>query len=143
MAKNKKFGIEFEEFGAYQKKLEALGADTKQAVEQALRDTQQFIAEQSKAAMQPHNKSGETSKHIIEDGDVEWYNETASVSVGFDLKNGGLASIFLMRGTKVYGQPHITPDRNLYNAVYGARTMKKVQEIQKAAFEKAIREAMK
>lgn len=142
MAKNKKFGIEFEEFGAYQKKLKALGVDTKQAVEQALRDTQQLIAEQSRVAMQPH-KSDETSKHIIEDGAVEWYNETASGSVGFDLKNGGLASIFLMRGTKVYGQPHITPDRNLYNAVYGARTMKKVQEIQKTAFEKAIREAMK
>lgn len=57
------------------------------------------------------------------------------MNVGFDITAGGtyngLPSIFLMYGTQLYGQPHIKPDRNLYNAVYGAATKKKYRACRK------------
>lgn len=48
-----------------------------------------------------------------------------------------------MYGTKLHGQPHITPDRNVYNAVYGAKVRKDIVKIQQQAFEKAIERALK
>jgi hypothetical protein len=55
---------------------------------------------------------------------------------------GGLPSIFLMYGTQLYGQPHIQPDRNLYNAVYGAAVRKQIREIQEKAFSQVLNEVM-
>lgn len=43
-----------------------------------------------------------------------------------------------MYGTKLHGQPHIAPDRNLYNAVYGAATKREIQAIQRKEFEKVL-----
>jgi hypothetical protein len=48
-----------------------------------------------------------------------------------------------MYGTKVHGQPHVKPDKNLYNAIYGNATKKRIQEIQANAFYSMIDEVMK
>ena len=66
-----------------------------------------------------------------------------SANAGFKISDGGLASIFLMYGTKIHGQPHVSPDKKLYNAIFGATTKKKIQEIQAQAFFKMIDEVMK
>ena len=73
---------------------------------------------------------------------MEWTGDTASVGVGFDISGGGLPSIFLMYGTKLHGQPHITPDRKLYDAVYGAKTRKEISKIQESAFQKVLERVM-
>ena len=147
MAKNK-FTVDFSGFEQYQRKLEELagGDAVKKALNVALEETQSIIAENVSAAMTSHNGT-EVAKTIIRKDAPEWAAGVGSVNVGFDITAGGtyngLPSIFLMYGTQLYGQPHIKPDRNLYNAVYGAATKKKVQSVQKEAFENAITGVMK
>lgn len=138
MAKNK-ISIDFPGYELLKKQLDTLGGNaTQRAVESALKASQQVVAEKVNAAMDPHTKTGKTKKSIVINSPVEWTGDTAAVGVGFDIKGGGLPSIFLMYGTKLFGQPHIEPDRNLYNAVYGAQTRKEILKIQEEAFEKVL-----
>lgn len=144
MAKKNRLTIDFEGFDILQKQLQALGGDTRQAVDDALKDSQQLVARKVSAAMIPHTRptGGETKGAIITNKPVEWAGDTAAVGVGFDIADGGLPSIFLMYGTQLHGQPHITPDKNLYNAVYGTQTRKEIRKIQEEAYRKAIERAM-
>ena len=94
----------------------------------------------------PYNfaRTGETASAVKTSDDVQWSGGTAaSIGVGFDISgketgHSGLASLFLMHGTKVGGTPRIAPDRKLYNAVFGAAARKK----RKAICEKALSEAI-
>lgn len=138
MAKNK-MSISFDGYKDLKEKLDSIGGEsTKRAVEGALKASQQLIARQANEAMLPHERTGTTRKSIVKDGAVVWEGDTASINIGFDLENGGLPSIFLMYGTKLHGQPHIKPDRELYNAVYGSQTKKEIKKIQEEVFNKVI-----
>jgi hypothetical protein len=140
-----KIEIDFSEFERYQWQLEELagGEAVEQAIDDALQQTQQLIADNVDAAMSKHIQTGETKRSIIRDNSVEWTGSVASVDVGFRISDGGFASIFLMYGTTVHGQPHVAPDRNLYNAVYGSKVRNQIKQIQQEAFEKAIERVMK
>ena len=138
--------LDFSELEQYQKRLEQLvGAESvEKAVNGALEQAQHIVARNVNAAMTNHVLTGTTKDAIIDNEPVEWTGGTiASVGVGFRISQGGLPSIFLMYGTKVHGQPHIKPDRNLYNAIYGTQVRKEILKIQTEAFEKAIDEVMK
>jgi len=141
MSRNR-ISLDFAGFTVLKKQLDVLGGDfTKQAVNNALEASQQLIAEKTKAAMQPHKDTGDTAESIIDNQSAHkpvWMGNTAESSVGFSITGGGLPSIFLMHGTKLHGQPHIAPDRNLYNAVYGAAVRKEIQAIQRKEFEKVL-----
>ena len=138
MAKNK-MSISFDGYKDLKEKLDSIGGEsTKRAVEGALKASQQLIARQANEAMLSHERTGSTRKSIVKDGAVVWEGDTASINIGFDLENGGLPSIFLMYGTKLHGQPHIKPDRELYNAVYGSQTKKEIKKIQEEVFNKVI-----
>lgn len=145
MAKQKrnKLSVDFEGFNTLRSKLEELDCDVKGATESALKASHQIVTRKVTDAMKPHNDTGATSASIIRETEVQWSGSTAEVGVGFDIDNGGLPSIFFMYGTKLHGQPHITPDKNLYNAVYGSKTEKEVREAQKDVFFKRIERAMK
>lgn len=138
MAKNK-ISIDFPGYELLKKQLDELGGNaTMRAIESALKASQQVVAEKVSAAMAPHTMTGRTKKSIVIDAPVEWTGDQAAVGVGFNIVGGGLPSIFLMYGTKLHGQPHIKPDRNLYNAVYGPQTRKEIMQIQEQAFEKVL-----
>lgn len=142
MARNK-MTVEFNGFVTLKKQLDELGGNaTKRAVESALKASQNIVADNVSAAMQSHNKTGDVAKSIIDGSPVEWTGDTAAIGVGFKISNGGLPSIFLMYGTQVHGQPHVKPDMNLYNAVYGTAVKKQIREIQKEAFEKVLKRVM-
>lgn len=144
MARKNKITVDFDGFDRMKKQLDQIGGDaTKRAIESALKASQQVVAQQVSAAISPHTMTGDTKKSIVTNDPVEWTGDTAAVGVGFDIKGGGLPSIFLMYGTKLHGQPHITPDRALYNAVYGANTRKEILKIQEQAFEKVLERAVK
>lgn len=144
MGRKNRLTVDFSGLEMYQKKLESIGGNaTKQAFESALKASQNVVRQNVTAAMQRHEETGQTSRSIIKDSAVEWTGDTASIDVGFDIAGGGLPSIFLMYGTQLHGQPHITPDRNLYNAVYGAKVRKEILKIQEEAFQKVIERAMK
>lgn len=138
MAKNK-ITVDFSGLETYKKELDEIGGNaTKRAFESALKASQNVVRQNVTAVMQRHNETGKTAAAIIKNAAVEWTGDVASVDVGFDIVGGGLASIFLMYGTQLHGQPHIAPDRNLYNAVYGAKVRKEILQIQEQAFEKVL-----
>ena len=144
MARNK-LSVDFTGVDRYIERLQELGGEsTKRAIEGALKASQAYVANSAAQAMKPHDKTGAVSRSIVRNAPVEWTGDTvAAIPVGFKISDGGLPSIFLMYGTKVHGQPHITPDRALYNAVYGAKVKRKVRELQRAAFDKVIERVMK
>ena len=131
-----KLELDFPMLKTLQRKLEEVDGALDSAVTTVLEDSNALIAQQLEAAMSKHRRTGKTQSTILKNTDV------LKANTGFKISEGGLPSIFLMYGTTVHGQPHIQPDRELYNAIYGAATRKKIQEIQANAFFKTIDEVM-
>lgn len=136
MAKNK-MTIEFEGFDELLSELKKLEGDAKAVAEKALNETQKIIAKHAHEAMKPHHRTGKTEGSIIETSAPEWSGFTATAGVGFKIREGGLASIFLM-----YGTPRHPKDTKVYNAVYGSSVKKEVEAKQKEVFLNAIAERM-
>lgn len=103
------------------------------ATEQALLATHDLITKQLQQAIAPHRQTGKTQESLKREGVVRWKGSTAEIGVGFDIGNGGLASIFLM-----YGTPTMQPDRKLYQAIYGAKTKKRIAQLQEQALQQAL-----
>lgn len=136
MARNK-LRLEFKGFEEYAARLDELGGDLKATTEKALKASHDLVTPKIKAAMTKHNKSGDTSRAILDKSPVVWDGAVASIDVGFDIQSGGMPSIFLM-----YGTPRVKPDRDLYNAIYGNKTKKDIKELQQEIFAAAITKAM-
>lgn len=132
MGRNK-LTINFDGFAEMYEKLDRLNADTKKITEEALKESFNYVTPKVEAAIAPHKLTGATQGSLKKNAEVEWSGSRASAEVGFDIKNGGLPSVFLM-----YGTPKMSPDRKLYNAFYGTATKKKVKEIQEKVFNKAL-----
>jgi len=142
MAKNK-LAMSFDGYDIMLKKLKAVNGNAKEATETALKKSHTHVTQKLQSAIAPHKKTGDTGKSLDQNPTVEWTGDSSTENVGFHISDGGLPSIFLMYGTTVFGQPHIKPDKKLYDAIYGAKTKKEVQQIQREAMEKAIERAMK
>lgn len=134
MATRNKLTIDFKGFDEMFEYLDRVGASTKNITEDALKESFDTVTPGIKKAMAQHHRTGRTEQSIVETADVKWAGTLASVDVGFDLDNGGLPSIFLM-----YGTPKMSPDRNLYNAIYGSATKRKVRAVQEKVFTEEIR----
>lgn len=132
MAK-KKLTINFTGFKEMAEQLDKIGGDLKKTTEKAINDSADFITPQLKAAIHPRWLTGQTEGSLVENSPVEWEGSKASRKVGFNISSGGIASIFLM-----YGTPKMAPDKNLYNALYGNSTRRKISEIQKEIFMKEL-----
>ena len=144
MATKNKLTLDFPMFDTLKKQLnEAGGNALTAAVEDALKASAAFADTQMKAAIAPHRKTGKVEESLDNHPDqVKWYGTSASIPVGFDLKDGGLPSLFLMYGTKVHGQPHVKPDRKLYDAIYGSKVKKQIQKIQEEAFLSVVKKVI-
>lgn len=146
MARNK-MSVDFKGLDDYIKRLEKIdGSAVKRAFDSALMATEQVVKESVTAAMQTHNDTGATSGTIISGQPPEWTQSIGKAPVGFDIgdtdhrqKDDRLASVFLMYGTKVHGQPHEAPDRALFEAVYGRAVRTRVRKLQEEAFNKVLR----
>lgn len=129
----KKFTVDFSELEEYSRRLEQAGQDLKPVFDDALQETFRIVTPGIQNAMNGSqynfHRTGRTAGSLISSPSVEWQGFVGSVGVGFEIENGGLASIFLMHGT-----PTIAPDRNLYNSVYGAKIRKEVVEKQQKVF---------
>lgn len=119
--------LDFSGMKKLMERYEKMGGNVKQAAEDALKATHKQITPGIEQAWQPHNVkyTGNTGKTIVKEPCVEWEGLVSSVDIGFDITNGGMPSIYLM-----YGTPRITPDRNLYNSIYGSKTRKEAKELQ-------------
>ena len=92
----------------YAAQLEAAGDTTavKRAVEGGMKATKQEVNKQVTTAMQPGNlpaggiySTGETMQNLNREMSVDWQGNMARMPLGFNLKGGGIASIYLMHGT--------------------------------------------
>lgn len=126
--------IEFDGFEEVIAKLTQLEADVKGVTEKALRETHKVITKKAETAIAPHKETGATEKSLKKNAEIKWSGSEASVETGFSIRNGGLASIFLM-----YGTPRMRKDQNLYNAFFGNKTRKEVMELQESIFYEEIR----
>lgn len=143
-----KLSVDFKGVDKYLEQLKKIEGAAERAVETALTQTQELIADKSAAAMVPHEQSGVTAEQILRDGNVIWTQQVAEISVGFKISDGsgnlpGLPSIFLMYGTEQGGQPRTDADKILYDAVYGRATKQEARKMQKKAFEKVLNEVMR
>ena len=146
MAKNR-MTVDFSGVDSYIKRLQKIPGAAEKAITTALKETQDFIADKAAASIAPHNKSGAVAGTILRDGDVVWAMDTASISVGYEIRDSegnlsGLPSIFLMYGTEVGGQTGIEADKSMYMAVYGSATRNEARRLQEQAFDKVLDEVM-
>lgn len=146
-----KFSVEFEGFNEVMARLSKLEADTKQIAEKALKESHAYVTPKLQSDMQPHKRMGRTQGSIQTGSNIKWSGQLASVDVGFNIRNGGLPSIFLMYGTQSHAASNqygssgkinggVAKDNNLYNDVYGSSTVNKIREIQRDIFYEALRE---
>lgn len=144
MATKNKLTLDFPMFDTLKTQLDKAGGNAlKTAVDNALKTSNSYVEAQLKAAIAPHHRYGTVEESLDARPDqVEWYGTSASIPVGFDLKDGGLPSLFLMYGTKVHGQPHVEPDRKLYDAIYGSKVKKQIQKIQEEAFLSVVKKVI-
>lgn len=133
-----KMSITFDGFDEMIEQLEKSSGNVKGAVNEALQETHKMITTNADDAMTPHNKTFKTKRSIVNGNGIEWVGDVASVDVGFKIRNGGLASIFLM-----YGTPKMKKDQKLYNAFKGTKTKKDIAELQKEIISKYISIAKK
>lgn len=142
MAKNK-IGLQFKGWQELLSGVEKVSGESglKEAVNGALNASKNAVNTKIKKSMNKSNLpahgkysgSPHTLESLNRDFDVKWSGYTGEIKVGFDLKKSGLTSIFLM-----YGTPKMQPVNGLKDAVYGNKTKKEVQKIQKEAISKYI-----
>lgn len=126
-----RMGLKFDGMDELLAKLSRMEVSTDKMAESALVETHKVVTEQVDKAQSSSRYnlvpgvSGYTAASVHRDAAVDWSGTTASVGVGWSITDWGLPSVFLM-----YGTPSITPDRNLYNAIFGGKTKQLVQQAQ-------------
>lgn len=141
MARNK-IGLQVSGLEDYMAKLDEIGGTKamKRGTEAALRASKQYVNPLIESAMASSNlpakgqySTGDTKHSIDQDMSVEWEGMTASIKVGFNFKESGMTSIYLM-----YGTPKMPPVKGLKAAIYGNKTKKQIAELQEEAIQKVI-----
>lgn len=137
-----RIAVEFAGFDDVIKKLTKLGADTKQITEAALQKSFDIVAKKAEEAVAKPNlpaggkySTGETEESLTRTLEVTWTGTEASAPVGFNIKKGGLPSIFMM-----YGTPRYMKVQEIYDAFYGSATEGEVLNAQREVFYKAMEE---
>ena len=135
-----KMGLEFSGFDEMIRNLERAGANVKQVAEAALTETFNIVTDKVDAVMvKPMMPvggkywTGETKASLRKDARVYWNGTEAHIWVGFDTKNGGWPSIFLLRGT-----PYHEPVQELVDAFFGDQTQGEIILAQKKIFNEAM-----
>ncbi len=143
MARNK-IGLQVAGFEEYMAKLDEVGgaAAMRRGVDEALKESKKYVNPLIEKAMTKlpaggRYSTGDTKKSIDKDMSVDWQGTTAGIKVGFNFKESGLTSIFLM-----YGTPRMQPVSGLKNAIYGAKTQKEIAAVQADVLDKVIKEIM-
>lgn len=126
--------LEFEGFEEAIARLTKLEGNVKTTTEKALKETHKIITAKAEEAIKPHKETGATERSLKRQANVEWAGTLASVETGFSIREGGLASIFLM-----YGTPRMRKDQQMYNAFWSAKTKREVLEAQENVFYDEIR----
>lgn len=110
-------------------KLDSLGGNVKEAVQEALTKAGETISRDTIAALDPANlpaggnfSKGDTRSSVITDAQVRWEGLTAYIPVGFDFSKPG-AGGFLITGT-----PRMRPDVALLKMYKQKSYMNQIQK---------------
>lgn len=134
-SKRSKFAFNFDEMIDLAAKIEAAGGDLQKAADSALKAAHGYITPQLNRGISRHVQTGDTKKSLERKARVTWVHPMlARVEIGFDLKDGGLPSIFLMWGT-----PKMKPDTSLRKAAFGAKVRREVAQIQREVLETVLK----
>lgn len=137
--KKSKWAFRFDEMAELSEKLERMGGDLQKAVDTALKSTHEHITPQLSAGIARHNFSGDTAETLERAPHVEWVTPLkARVSIGFNLKEGGVPSIFLMWGTPKRRASKMPVDTSFRNAAFGPKVKREVAQLQREALEAAV-----
>ena len=126
--------IEFDGFEEVVARLSKLGADVPKVMDKALTETHKYVTKQVEPIIAKHRLTGATEHSLKRTSNVEWAGTLGSVETGFNIRKGGLPSIFLM-----YGTPRMKRDTKLYNAFFGSKTKNEIMKIQEDIFYEEIR----
>lgn len=155
--KKSKFGLEFKGFEEVMANYEKLGGDVKKITKECLVFIPDMINPKLEEDIAKHKRTGDVANSITEGQQVQWNGMVAGIKVGFNLKNGGMPSIFLMYGTarhtpvNQYGTPKkagarmhpgSAADRKLYNDIYGRAIRKQIGEKQEEILQREIKKRM-
>lgn len=147
-----KFSIILDDFKDLVEELDKMGRDTKKPVDEALKETEKIVQTNLEQAAVPYKGKGrrgygkgEMYKSIITEPKVEWEGSVAEVGVGFDKDKsmeGFYHSIFILHGTPRHpvNHPGTQADRSVYNAIFGAKTRKEIEQKQREIMERYIEE---
>lgn len=121
------------------------------AVTEALQESYNYVTSHLADQIEQHHRTGKTAESLLKNEKVQVEGTTYFIHVGFDVGNGGLASIFLMYGspkhvvTRYHGKkksswdhPGMDADQVLYDLVFGKATKQEIAKIQKKTFEKRM-----
>ena len=131
-----KMGIEFEGFNEVISRITKLGGNAKDITNKGLKETHKIITKKADDAVQKQNlpakgkyATGLTAKTLKREADIEWNGTIGSVSVGFSISKGGLASIFM-----IYGTPRYMKNQKMYNTFWSSKTHNEVLDAQEKIY---------
>lgn len=121
------------------------------AVSEALQESYNYVTAHLEDQIEQHHRTGKTAESLLKNEKVQVEGTTYYINVGFDVSNGGLASIFLMYGSpkhkitrysnkkkSTWNHPGMDADQVLYDLVFGKTTKQEIAKIQKRTFEKRM-----
>lgn len=121
--------LELSGFNEMLTRLDKLGGDIKEVVEDALGQAAETVEWDTKDALADANlpaggdySDGDTMESVVSDARVDWSGTTASIGVGFDYGKPG-AGGFLITGT-----PKMDPDYELQKIYKRKKYMQQIQE---------------
>ena len=130
----KKFGLQFSGWTQMMVNLDELSHfGVLEGTKKALTETHKVVTPKLQSAIKKHHRSGDTERSLVLQPRINVEYPYVSISVGFDIENGGLPSIWLMHGT-----PRQKPDKELYNAIYGVKTSGEIRHVQYHAIKDTI-----
>ena len=138
----KKTGFDFSELEKFADQLDELGgsAALKRAVNSGMIAAKQEINKQVTASMAASNlpaggkySTGDTLASLDKNMNPEWQGNIGSLPLGFDMKQSGLTSIFLMEGT-----PHHGPVPGLKENLKGTKAKATARKEQGKAIKKVV-----
>lgn len=131
----RKLGINIEGFPELLQRFNKLGLDYKKPLEDAVISQTKEISKNLHRDMKKHYRTGKTESSIV-DEKPQWEGSMLTTQFGFNIKEGGLPSIFLM-----YGTPRMKKDTKLYNDVYGKAVKDGLRDAIENGLYDAIRKA--
>lgn len=143
MGKRSKYSLNFKEFEELAYRIGEMGGNLQEACDKALKDTHEYITPQLSSGIARHDLTGDTGKSLERGPHVVWENPLkAKVSIGFNLEEGGVPSIFLMWGTPKRKAGEMPVDTAFKNAAFGPKVKREVAKLQREALE-AVVESLK